>query len=652
MNKYFFKNLKLILIFSLIYSSSLHSQPLRLFAVSDLKRVFEDGYELPPAYDTIRVFGIRGEIISGQCAVYAGRDQTNLTVELSTLRNLNSGRELSASAVEWNFVGSIPLTENTRNYPDASVVRKAPARFPEYLMEERQMNISKGKYQSVWLTVNIPETAEAGAYIGKVTVKSSQTEQSLPVHLTIYPLTIPSERHLNIVEWYNTRGFEKWHGIKEVYSNEWFAMLKKYAENMVSHRKNSFRVNLDVVNIKQTKEGEFTFDFSRFDQIAQVFWDTKKMDYLETGFLAMRGEKGFTDPNFRWKDITVTSAETGEKITYPGPVVIPSLVSALESHLRQKGWLNKTWFHIQDEPVLFNALSWRSFSQFIHQYAPDLIRMDAIETTFLLDDIEVAVPKLNHFASWYDVYKKAQERGVEMWFYTVGIHQGTLYPNKTIDLPVIQNRTLHWLNYKYDATGFLHWGWNQWNEDPFKEVGMHIGDGWHVYPSRNGVLNSLRWEQMRNGIQDYEYFWMLENMTIALKDSLGSRFSWIDPKQRGKEITTRVIKDFADYSNDPDVMYNAKMELINEILDFNKSPKVYVQTIPMEGPALHNKASIELFGWAEPGTTVTVNNSPLPVNDYGLFVAKVSAGKDGNIRVMADHVKGSKEIIRKVVNFP
>ncbi len=275
--------------------------------------------------------------------------------------------------------------------------------------------------------------------------------------------------------------------------------------------------------------------------------------------------------------------------------------------------------------------------------------MDAIETTYLLDDIEIAVPKLNHFASWYDVYKKAQERGVELWFYTVGIHQGTLYPNKTIDLPVIQNRTLHWMNYKYDATGFLHWGWNSWTEDPFKEVGMHFGDGWHVYPSKNGVLNSLRWEQMRNGIQDYEYFWMLEDMTRSLKDSLGSRFNWIDPKQRPKEIATRVIKDFADFSNDPDVMYNAKMELINDIMDFNKPPKVYVQTLPSEGPALHDKASIELFGWADPGTTISVNNSSLPVNSYGLFVAKVSPGRDGTIRIKAAHPNGSKEIIRQTI---
>jgi hypothetical protein len=84
--------------------------------------------------------------------------------------------------------------------------------------------------------------------------------------------------------------------------------------------------------------------------------------------------------------------------------------------------------------------------------------------------------------------------GAELWFYTVGIYQGFRYPNKTIDMPLMDSRILHWLNYAYDLTGYLHWGWNQWNENPYTDVGEHIGDAWHVYPARNGVLNSIRWE--------------------------------------------------------------------------------------------------------------------------------------------------------------
>lgn len=641
------------LLITMIVNSAVYAQQFKVFAVSDLKRVFEDGYHLPPISDTIKIFGIRGEILSGQCAVSAKKDLADLTVELSPLRDKVTGNSLPSTAVEWNFVGSIPLDFNTPNYPLASVARKAPARFPDYLMAERHTHMKNGTYLSVWLTVHIPPTAGAGTYLGNVVVKSAREEQSLPVLLTVYPFTLPSERHLNIVEWYNTRNFESFHGIKGKYSDEWFAMLRKYADNMVAHRQNSFRVTMDYVDTRQLKDGSFIFDFSLFDRIAEVFWDTGKMDYLETGFLAQRGEKGWYDTNFRWKDITVIKSETGQQLTLPGEEVIPSLVSAFEAHLRRKGWLNKTWFHIQDEPVVWNASSWIEFSKFIHRYAPDLTRMDAIETSFLLDDIEIAVPKLNYFASWYDTYKKAQEKGVGLWFYTVGIHQGSLNLNKTIDMPVIQSRTMHWLNYKYDATGYLHWGWNQWTEDPYNEVGKHLGDGWHVYPAKDGVLNSLRWEQMRNGIQDYEYFCMLEHKISALKDSLGSRFHWIDPKQRGKEISGRVIQDFSVFSNDPNVLYKAKKEIINEMLNLRTSPKIYIQTNPVEGASMYKEVPVELFGWTEPGTNITINGEVVPVSEHGLFVTKVNTARvDDFIGVRATHAKGSKEMIRKLAAKP
>ena len=72
----------------------------------------------------------------------------------------------------------------------------------------------------------------------------------------------------------------------------------------------------------------------------------------------------------------------------------------------------------------------------------------------------------------------------------------------------------------------------------------------------------------------------------------------------------------------------------------------------MEGPALHNMASVELFGWTEPGTKVIVNGRELPVNQHGLFVSKVDMRGTEIIRVLASNPKGSKEIIRNVVIKP
>jgi hypothetical protein len=628
------------------------AQAFELFAVSDLSCVFEDGYHLPVTYDTLKVFGIRGEIVSGQFALKIKKDLKDVTMEVSELKNHAEGTAFSTGSVAWNFVGSIPLSTNAPNQPGHVTVRSAPARFPDYLMPDKQISLNKGMFQSVWLTISIPYTAGAGGYSGNVTVKSSEGEQSLPVYLRVYPLSLPAERHLKVTEWYNTRNFEKLHGVEGIYSEAWFNMLRVYAENMAAHRQNVFQVSMNSIAISVSSAGELSFDFSRFDQIAQVFWDTERMDYLETGFLAKFGEGAWFSTEIVLKDFHVKSEETGEQIIIPGKDIVPALLPAFESHLRRKGWLDKTLFHIHDEPTLRNVMAWRELSAYLHRYAPDLIRIDAIETTNLFDDIEIAVPKLDYLGAWHDTYRKAAREGTELWFYTVGIYQANSYPNKTIDMPVMDNRIMHWLNYKYDLSGFLHWGWNQWTENPYAEVGMHIGDGWHVYPVKEGVLNSLRWEQMRNGLQDYEYFWMLENKIEALKDSLGSSFKWIDPKQRSKEIAGQVVMDLLNHTHDPQVLYQAKREVIEELLAFNTSPMIHVQTNPAVNTTVVRGQSylVELLGWTEPGTKIVANGEDIPVDKQGLFLWNFRLSEDSNsIIVQASNEHGSKEIVREFV---
>jgi hypothetical protein len=627
-------------------SPVVYSQGFRVFAVSDIVRVFEDGFNLPDHSDTLKLFGIRGETISGQFVIHSTERLENVGIKIKNPVDRVTGNAFPANSLEWNYVGSIPLQKNASNQPDFAVTRVAPARFPDYLMPDIVMNLNPGTFQAVWLTIRIPEVAENGSYSGNIQVISNKGNHSLPLVITVYPLNMPRERHLKVTEWYSTDDFEKLHGIKEAYSQEWFDMLRKYADNMTDHRQNVFQVPMSLIEIRKAPAGLLEFDFSLFDRVAGIFWDTGKMDDMETGELAKFGEGGFSSNEILFKDFTVKTGNKGEKAVLQGQEVIPSLLPAFENHLRQKGWLNKTYFHVKDEPSHHNALSWISASSLIHKYAPHLMRMDAVCTSFLFGNIEIAVPKLDHLDAGYEIYRKEQQKGAELWFYTVGIYQGSMYPNKTIDMPLIDSRILHWLNYKYDLSGYLHWGWNQWTGDPYTDPDIHLGDGWHVYPVKNGILNSLRWEQMRNGIQDYEYFWLLENKIGTLKDSLGAQFSWIDPRQRGKEIISQVAMGLKEHSDDPRLLYHAKMDVIREIMDFKNSPAIYLQTNPPEHGHIINRSVVELLGWTEPGTEIMVNGKKLSVAYDGLFMERYLIYKGDRLEIKAKNGKGEKTIIR------
>ena len=89
-----------------------------------------------------------------------------------------------------------------------------------------------------------------------------------------------------------------------------------------------------------------------------------------------------------------------------------------------------------------------------------------------------------------------------------------------------------------------------------------------------------------------------------------------------------------------------KKQVIDELLDLDRSPKLIVQTNPMEHSAVANDCAIDLHGWAEPGTKIRVNGRELPVSQDGLFIENVSLSRDHTIVVEAEHEKGRKKIVR------
>ena len=56
-------------------------------------------------------------------------------VSVSPLTNTEQSGSLPSETVQWNFVGSIPIEENTPKLREGDLIRPAPPRFPDYLAE-------------------------------------------------------------------------------------------------------------------------------------------------------------------------------------------------------------------------------------------------------------------------------------------------------------------------------------------------------------------------------------------------------------------------------------------------------------------------------------------------------------------------------------
>ena len=139
---------------------------------------------------------------------------------------------------------------------------------------------------------------------------------------------------------------------------------------------------------------------------------------------------------------------------------------------------------------------------------------------------------------------------------------------------------------------------------------------------------------------------MLEDKISKIKAGLGERLSMIEPSRRSVEIASQVVKSMDNYDKNPGTLYDVKKQIINELLDLETAPQIIVQTNPMEHSTVANDCAIDVFGWTQPGTKVTVNGRTLPLSDDGLFMENVSLSREHTIVVEAEHEKGRKRIVR------
>jgi hypothetical protein len=158
--------------------------------------------------------------------------------------------------------------------------------------------------------------------------------------------------------------------------------------------------------------------------------------------------------------------------------------------------------------------------------------------------VDIWVPLLGTFDEKLDLLQQhiSDDKG-EIWFYTCLSPRGK-YPNRFVDTSLTKVRLLHWINYKWNFTGFLHWGGNFWGPEPLKDTQPVInegrtylppGDAFITYPAPMGLYSSIRLEQMREGIEDYALFKELEKQDPAL----------------AQKIAGEAVRTFVDYVRDP-----------------------------------------------------------------------------------------------------
>ena len=242
---------------------------------------------------------------------------------------------------------------------------------------------------------------------------------------------------------------------------------------------------------------------------------------------------------------------------------LAGFLSALNSHLEEKGWKSIYYQHVLDEAHGAEPPYYARFAQLVHRYLPGVPTLDAVDAAHMPDELvkncDIWIPQLRRFDQQMDMMQTRIASGREVWIYTCLAPNGR-YMNRLMDYPLLKVRLLHWLDFRYGFTGFLHWGWSYWTADPMLDTQPVInanftllpsGDSNIVYPdkARMSVYSSIRLETMLEGIEDYE-------LLTALKAK--------DPAA-AENLAKKAVAGLTDYVRDPEQFRAIERELLQAL---------------------------------------------------------------------------------------
>ncbi len=436
-----------------------------------------------------------------------------------------------------------PLTTDDWEVASRHAVRRAPYRTYDPLLPIEGL-VSENPQEAYYVTICPDETAKSGNCEGTVTFGFGGQSVSITVELYIGKKTVP-EQTLNVTNWFSYPNMAKHHGLT-YNSEEHVAMARKYFALLQEGHNNVFWCPFAGTTAK-IENGKTVFDFSEPIKRAKLA--------LEHGAKYIEWSPNINRPN--WEDPPfliwdyVSDRRGPYVLSTRGRKIFTAFLTAFNDMLTEMGWRDISIVHISDEPKELCASDFRIICGIARKYLPGIKLIDAIEIFFLQDALDIYVPKDHYYQMNRNDFEDLRDDRNELWYYTCNMPGGK-WLNRYIDSPLLNSRLIHWGNYRFNLTGYLHWGFNHVAEgqDPFEETsanpGLPAGDTHLVYPYKDQVLRSLRFMQQKCGVEDYEIL-----RAISLTD-----------KERADKICRGVMYSFNDYITDVEEFDRIQAEIV------------------------------------------------------------------------------------------
>ncbi len=451
----------------------------------------------------------KGERLNAQIALWSEIGANNVTVSVSDLTDGGAG-VISASNIKPQFVGYV-LADDGGNGCSSNMSRPVSL-VPDVLDIAPQVNIAPQNTQPIWITLDVPTQTPAGNYSGTVTVTDGATALNFTLNVEVLSRTLPAPAnwafHLDL--WQNPWSVARYHNVT-LWSQQHLDLLEPLMTMLGNAGQKCITTTLvnrawggqtydpygTMVEWTKHTGGTWSYDFSIFDQYVQLCDSIGITEQINCYSMVPWGN------NFEYYDEASSSYRTLSAA--PGSTAYNDhwapFLQAFRTHLIAQGWLNRTAIAM-DERDLASMLAVIALRD---ANAPELkiamaghynasIDADIDDFCYWIGDVNSGTPA---------IARTRTGRGQFTTFYTMCGHH-TNGPNNFTYSPPAEQAWLGWYAAKMDMSGFLRWAYNSWVVDPLvdsRHTAFQAGDTFQVYP---GARSSIRFEQLRDGIEDYE----------------------------------------------------------------------------------------------------------------------------------------------------
>jgi len=485
--------------------------PWAVGVASTMTKVFRDEPFAGPAATRVELALARREIEGVQLVVAARTQELrDVAVAVSPLRSACA--VFPAADIAWNLVGYVE-TKGERPYWTDKV-----GFWPDPLLAPRKFSVAKGAVQPIWLNVHAAPGTPPGLYKGPVTVAPANAAPwRVELSVRVWGFTLPRTGHLKTLCWMDPRPMLRFYGLSGMDDPAALDVVKDYAALALRNRLApggtlgcGFSWAKPQWPVRKTQHG---YDFARAEELLRFGFERGMNCFLMAIIpnLKRTGWPGYSDA---WK------------------AAFRDFVAAYARFLREKGWEQFAYVYNFDEAP-------RAYWDVVKQNYQMVKAIDPRLRVIQCLNEPAGVKALAGFADTWDVYVAQHHKagvaermaaGDEVWWAVC------LYPkerpNLFVDYPAIDARILGWLAWMHGISGFEYWsivawgnanvagqGGKKWPDVPW-QLARFAGDGFLCYPGpARKPLSSVRFENLRDGFEDYEYLWLLRAKLPRLSGS-------------------------------------------------------------------------------------------------------------------------------------